>query len=268
MDVLKRLEVVQSPVRDRLADRVVVILKRLILVENLKPGARMPPERRLADVLNVSRTVLREALSLMIGEGVLVRSASRTIEVGEYDREALVAELSPLDSQGMDSTNLMELRYVLEVGAIPLVVDRLTPETLAELEHWATESEQRLAAGYSGITADINFHMSLLRALNNPAIDSLVPLIEEQIREYLVLEPRLLVGGSSKGAQRVTREHWEVVAAIKAGDANRAIEVMRQHLSPYLAAIRHGGRGRGPGGEHPPGHQRDVQPAPAPDEVN
>ena len=238
MDVLRRLEVVQPPARESLADRVVVILKRMIILENLEPGSRMPPERRLADVLNVSRTVLREALGRLIGEGLLVRTSSRTIEVATFDRETLAASISFLDNRSVSSSDLMEFRYILEMGAIPIVVTRLTPDSLADIERWADESRRRLTAGESGIHADVNFHMALLRALGNPSVNSLLPLIEEQIRDYLLLDPHLLMGGSPEGAERVAGEHEELLAAITARDANRALEAMRRHLSPYLAMIR------------------------------
>ena len=45
--------------RESLATRSAIILKRYLLTEHLKPGDRLPPERRLAEALNVSRTVLR-----------------------------------------------------------------------------------------------------------------------------------------------------------------------------------------------------------------
>jgi GntR family transcriptional repressor for pyruvate dehydrogenase complex len=206
----------ESPGRESLADQVVVILKRFILVDNLPPASRIPSERRLADTLNVSRTVLREALSRLIGEGLLVRSSPRVLEVAPFNREALAASMSLLNDRDMKFRGLMELRYILEMGAIRIIVEKLTPESLAAIQYWAEESERRLLRGDPGHISDVNFHASLLRVLGNPTVEGLLPVIEEQIREYLLLDPHQLAGGIKLSDQRVAREHRD--AALRKGD--------------------------------------------------
>lgn len=238
MDVINRLEAFDTPTRDSLADQVVIILKRFILVEHLEPGARMPPERHLANTLNVSRTVLREALSRLIGEGLLVRTSPRILQLAQFDPEVLATSISPLSDREMRFRDLMELRYILEMGALPVIIKKLTAESLAEIKHWVEEYERRLQSGDVGHGVDVQFHASLLRALDNETIDSLLPLIEEQIREYLLFDPSQLRVGGSAGALRVVREHREIVDAIEARDPIEALGAMERHLSPYFVAIQ------------------------------
>src|SRR5690625_4640890 len=99
MDVISGLEAFAQPARASLADQVATILKQFILVEGLEAGARMPAERHLATTLNVSRTVLREAQSRLIGEGVLERPSPRILQVAAHDRDALAASLAPFDER-------------------------------------------------------------------------------------------------------------------------------------------------------------------------
>jgi DNA-binding FadR family transcriptional regulator len=227
-----------APARESLADKVTTILKRYILVEHLEAGARMPAERQLANTLNVSRTVLREALNRLIGEGLLERRSPRTLQVAPYDREALAASLLSIDERARRFLDMMELRYVLEMGALPLVVARATPEQIAEIEHRAAEFRRHVMSGQAVHQMDALFHASLLRVLGNPTIDVMVPLIEAQIREYLYFDPRLLRSRYAAVAERVMNEHDELVEAIRRRDAAAARDAMERHLAPYFDRLQ------------------------------
>lgn len=237
MDVIDRLNVVAPPTRESLADQVVFILKRFILLEDLAPGARIPAERRLADTLNVSRTVLREALSRLIGEGLLVRTSPRVLQLAEFNREALAASMSPFSDRAVHFRDLMELRYILEMGALPVIITKLNTESLADIEHWAEEYERRRRSSDPGHGIDAKFHVSLLRTLKNPIINGLLPLIEDQIREYLLFDPRQLRGDRLAPVDRVVRDHREIVDAIRTRNPVEAVAAMERHLAPYFRVM-------------------------------
>lgn len=238
MEVIERLANADSLVRDSLADQVVTILKRFILAERLEPGARLPAERHLANTLNVSRTVLREALSRLLGEGVLVRRSPRILQVAPYDAEALAASLLSSDERTTHFLDLMEMRYILEIGSLPLIVARVTPESLAEIERWADEYERLARSGGPAKRADIQFHVALLRSLGNPTIDMMLPLIEKQIREYLLFDPGQLRAVTPDPTDRVIREHREIVEALRNHDAAAARDAMERQLAPYFARLQ------------------------------
>lgn len=89
--------------RVSLADRTAEALKWSILADELHPGDRLPSERVLAESLNVSRTVLREALRRLVGEGVLHAEAARVLRIAPLERVTLVEGLE-VDGLGRDST--------------------------------------------------------------------------------------------------------------------------------------------------------------------
>lgn len=236
---------IDEPARESLADKVTTILKRYILVEQLEPGARMPPERQLANTLNVSRTVLREALNRLIGEGVLERPSPRTLQVAPHDREALAASLLSIDERARQFLDMMELRYVLEMGALPLIVARANLEQIAAVEYRAAEFRRHAMSGQAAHQMDALFHASLLRVVGNPTIDVMVPLIEEQIREYLLFDPGQLGATRRDSTERVLREHEELVAAIRRRDTAAARDAMERHLAPYFATLQRLSEGSG-----------------------
>ena len=238
MVALDALKSIGAPARESLADQVVTILKRFILAEQLPPGSRLPAERHLANTLNVSRTVLREAQSRLLGEGVLERRSPRILQVARYDAEALAASLVSNDERATSFLGLMEMRYILEIGALPLIAARVTPEALAEIEHLAGEYERLARSGDSAHRTDVQFHVALLRSLGNPMIDVMLPLIEKQIREYLMIDPGQLRGMRPDPTERVIREHQEIVEALRNRDAAAARDAMERQLAPYFATLQ------------------------------
>ena len=213
------------------------VLKRYILIERLEPGDRLPPERRLADALHVSRTALREALSQLVGEGIVTRNASRVLCVADFDRMRVAAEVGTTDDPDPEMREHVELRVILEIGAIEAIVDRATPEHLREIERWVVEGERRVAAGEPIMLADARFHAALLHVLGNSTIDGLLPIVEEHFRSALTDLHRLMESGSPDDF-RVMHEHRQIYEAIKRRDANTARLVMLSHLHGYLKPDR------------------------------
>jgi DNA-binding FadR family transcriptional regulator len=221
---------IPAPKRQNLATTVAKVLKRHILLQRLEPGDRLPPERRLAEALNVSRTVLREALSQLVGEGLIYRSP-RAILVREFDRTVLARDLAPIDDADTEVQDLIELRAILEIGAIEAIVHRATPAHLAEIERYVVECERRLAANESIIWADARFHSALLRTLGNRSVDAFVPLIEENLRHTLYITPRQLTTTGTSEDHRVVTEHRQIYEAIRRREPEEAVRTMEGHIA-------------------------------------
>lgn len=240
MDVLKELEKSSISPRESLAGRVVVVLKRFILSESISIGDRLPPERQMADRLNISRTVLREALNQLIGEGILERLSPRILRVADFDRSALIASMDALDPGDIEFQDLMQLRYILEVGSIPLICERITVADLARLQMLADTHRRELEEGRSGNSADINFHTCLLQILDNSVVRHLLPIVEEQIGSYLLRDPFKLNSDPNAGrsGDRVIAEHQELIDALRARDVDAALKTMTRHLDHYFIHLR------------------------------
>jgi GntR family transcriptional regulator, transcriptional repressor for pyruvate dehydrogenase complex len=224
--------------RQNLSDRAATILKRYIIAERLEPGHRLPAERRLADWLNVSRTVLREALSQLLGEGILERPSPYVLRVADFDRARVAADLAVVANEEAEAQDLIELRVMLEIGAVEAIVARAHDGHLREIERWVIEGERRLASGEPIYRADARFHAALLRTLGNRAINDFLPLIEENLRHDLVLDPHQLTTVGSAADHRVIRQHREIYEAIRRRDVESARRWMIAHLTPYLQRDR------------------------------
>lgn len=219
--------------RESLGSKCALILKQYLLSDSVKAGDRLPPERQLAEALNVSRTVLREAINQLVGQGLVRRDPSRSTTVADFDRGKLAREMSML-KEDSETEDLIELRVLIELGSIEQIVKRATKADLAEIERWVVEGERRVVAGEPLTLADVRFHAALLRTLRNKSIDDLMPLIEEHMRSILLVDPHELTGVMTPGDARTVTEHRQIFEAVKRRDAEGARDLMLTHLSVYL----------------------------------
>src|SRR6478735_8715921 len=208
--------------RQNLSERVVTTLKGYLLQDGVQAGDRLPPERQLAEALNVSRTVLREALSQLIGAGLIRRETPRRLQVTDFDRAQLRAELARVQEVDTSLQDLIELRVFVEIGALEVIVQRLDDDHLARIEYWVRQGEERLAARAPLILVDAHFHAALLEVSDNQAIAALLPIIEENLRQSLAASPRQFGGSGQPDDYRVVTEHRQIFEALKRRDVNAA----------------------------------------------
>src|SRR4051794_4340833 len=102
---------------DRLVGRVVSEIEQLIVRGKLPPDTKLPPERVLAEQLHVSRTVLREALQILIARGMLEAKPGIGNIVRRVTRDQVVAPLNLLlqtQDGGVSFEDLHQVRSILE----------------------------------------------------------------------------------------------------------------------------------------------------------
>lgn len=215
---------------NRMSEAIVEQIRGLIRSEQLRPGDRLPSERDLGERMGVSRVTIREAMRVLEAGGLIeikvgakggavVTSPSSTkLGTGLAD----LISLSPLTAG-----EVTEARQVVEVGIIPLVIERATDEDIAELRAMVAEHQTALKNGEYGMPMSAAFHVRVAACTHNAAIEMLVhsfhgPLLMS-LREAQVAAP--LMG------HRGTNEHRDFVEAVANRDVDRATEIMRAHLN-------------------------------------
>lgn len=227
--------------RTSLTDETVACLQRWILARSDAGPTRLPSERDLAQRLQVSRIVVREALGRLTTRGLLevrpgvgtfiapVRDASVTEPLRLYLarrelrtddlfglRLALEPAIAAAASERADAATVQRLRDAVErIDAVAGAIDPSDPDTL-EAFAWS----------------DLAFHQELAHASGNPLFDLLLaPLIDR------LLEVRR-AGARVPGAVATANEgHGAVLRAVEAGDAEAAAVAMRAHLHEVRALL-------------------------------
>ena len=104
-------------------------IKALIVSGELKPGDTLPPERKLAGMLGISRPTLREAIRVLSALNVVEPRHGGGTYVTSLDPRQLAQPINfLLQVDRMAFRHLLEVRQVLEVGAARLAAPRITDD--------------------------------------------------------------------------------------------------------------------------------------------
>lgn len=192
-------------------DRVKSALLSLIRNRQILPGQRLD-QRRLAKLLGSSTAPLREALSSLEAENVLVRQRG----MGVFCRSYTVTEVE----------ELIEIRGVLEGLAARWAVAHLTPEAHAELSELASQLERPIPAGGESkfVEAHLRFHKRIIQLSQSQMLKVLTN------RHYFI--DAVLANVAPLLWKQEPHDHHSIVDAIASGDVERAESVMRKHIAP------------------------------------
>ncbi|WP_347554538.1 GntR family transcriptional regulator [Robbsia sp. KACC 23696] len=194
--------------RISLSERAYRQLRDMILDRQLASGDLLN-EQRVADRLAMSRTPIREALLRLTGEGLLIRAGARSFSVRTVSSRTFFES--------------MRVRETLEAQAIEWSVQRLSIETLDDLEARVHAIEHLPHAAAAHREVDDLLHRTLAEASGNAV---LVQMILD-----MRLNARLFRVSSTLHRQQENHiEHLAILAALRARDAAGARHAMVQHI--------------------------------------
>jgi len=225
------------PIKPRkIADEVVEQLQALILQGILKPGEKLPPERELASVLNVSRTSLRDALNALQGMGLVeIQQGNRSFVRPITTRSVYDPLVAFIRSSTENVFKLYEVRRYLEVGAAALATKYATEDDISELEKQLVLMQSDIDQGHLGAKAGIRFHILVAEASHNELYLHLINTVYDLLQEPF----HKAWGQMFKDKQEWEKDieqHKAVVRAIKNRDASAAADAARTH-SEYVEQV-------------------------------
>jgi GntR family transcriptional repressor for pyruvate dehydrogenase complex len=214
--------------RDTLTSQATETIKRFIIEENIETGSQLPSERELSEMLAVSRNIVRESLSALMAEGIIVKQVGKGTFVGAFDRDSAIANPVTAASANGNQVSvhaLREARAALEIGAAGLIVQRIDDEEIQALKAIVDRHEQKGNEGKSTIKEDIDFHLVLLKASKNPVIAEMAPLVVELFRRQVAEAPLAM----RQPPERIIGEHRRIIDALEHRDLAATRNAMHQH---------------------------------------
>jgi DNA-binding GntR family transcriptional regulator len=199
------------------SERAAEALRAAILHGELLPGARVNQEAWAARA-GVSPIPVREALRSLAGEGLVTYRPRRGYVVTELD----LADLE----------EVYRLRRTLEAEALRRGVPLATAADLAALRDAAKECRTAPDAA-SRLVANRRFHELLHGLAGSRPLLRLIGLLWDSTEAYRALYYAL--PGEAAGADRA---HAAILAAVTAGDADRAVRLQDEHRDRALARLR------------------------------
>ena len=169
--------------RATLTNQAIDTLRRFVLTEGLQTGEQLPSERELSEVLSVSRNIVREALSVLVSEGIIVKHPGRGIFVAEFDRSMLKGQVAvTVHSSSHELESIREARAAIEIGAVDLMVHNATDSHIQQLQDVNEALADSIRRNRSGVKEDIAFHTTLLESTQNSMLIELTPLLVDYFR--------------------------------------------------------------------------------------
>lgn len=205
-----------------LDEKAYLQIKKAILDCTLPPGASLV-ETRLAEELGVSRTPIRKAIARLEQEGFVTAAPSKGYNVAEVSLQEI--------------REMYQLREILECHLVRETAQQFTREELEEMESALQAADEALEKGdYPGFLATNRaFHHAFDRKYGNQCISEVLSNLDEHIyrnlmSEFQAQDSKLLTLSSYD-------EHKLILEAIREGDVESAVSLMRDHLRKYWGLV-------------------------------
>ena len=214
------------------SDIIINQIKNLITSGQLKPGEKLPSERKLSEKLLVSRSAVRDAIQKLEFYGILKthpQSGTTVAGMGVNALQGLISDILKVD--GSDFKSLVEMRVILEINSAGLASERRTDDDIARMQNALDDYHTKFLLGQSNVEEDLRFHLEIAESSKNPVLKSLMMVITPDIITNFI---KYDVCGADVKAERDT-EHQAILDCIINKDPERARISMEKHLS-YIKA--------------------------------
>ena len=191
-------------------------------------GGRLPTEAELTRTYGVSRPTVREALSRLRLDGVISsRRGAGSFVLRRPDRN--IQQFAPIESIA-DIQRCFVFRMAMESAAAALAAELRTPRNLEEMRR-ALDRLGSILDSELAVEEDLQFHLAIMRASQNPYFVTTFEMITGQIRVAVNLTRSLSLGKTHARRESVQAEHLAILAAIERGSSSAASEAVHAHLS-------------------------------------
>ncbi len=198
----------------RSSERCYQILRKMLICMQIPPGTRLR-EVEWSERLEIQRAALREAMVLLVHDGLLMRRAS-----GGFFTPRL---------EEIDISNVVDARVVLELGALKLTCQRCMPASAFQpVENACDMLEKCHEAGMTTgfCEADFLFHQKLLEMSANP---SLIQMFSHSAQLIFVVAP--LTDEKRRQTERATiQEHRQLLSLARQHKLTEATTLLENHL--------------------------------------
>jgi GntR family transcriptional repressor for pyruvate dehydrogenase complex len=195
----------------------------------LKPGDRLPTERKLCAEFRVSRPVVREAISRLRSEGMVETHQGKGVFVCEARNRSFFRLPAEIGDQRGDFLAILELWGAVTSTAAELAAGRRTLKQLKLIENALLDMEAAIREGRLGAEADFRFHQEIEQATQNPLFASFSEFMSSRVQ-------KLMRGTRSNTAhfgglpEEVQKEHVAIYEAIAQGKPQLAYKASIHHV--------------------------------------
>jgi DNA-binding FadR family transcriptional regulator len=210
------------------SNRIVAAIEREILSGKLAPGVRLPTESELCDTLNVSRSVVRDAVRTLTARGLVEVRQGRGTTVAQPSDEAFgIALVGLLSRSGLTMGEVVQARAAVEISLARIAATTGTSDDWDTLDTTFKQFADAVTRRNDDTARDahLGFHKAILAAVHQPALELMLKPITE-----------IILVSSNASLVRSSPDDWEldvhapIITALRAGDPDAAERAMRTHF--------------------------------------
>ncbi|MFC5650517.1 FadR/GntR family transcriptional regulator [Paenibacillus solisilvae] len=221
----------------RMFEQIITRIHNYIVTNHLQPGDKLMTEREMAELLQVSRSSVREALRVLEmidciqskpGEGTILKSP---------DLSKMITRFLPFFSiTPVAAVEFLETRRILEGGIAKLAAQRRTRKDLnlmkQSLDLMNTTSELEVQT-----QADLNFHFYMANAAKNKTLSDFLFVVSDNLRQNLYTN-RLRFYSIPGVYKELSEQHMSIYQAIKDQDPERAQRELESKLDYTIDVLK------------------------------
>lgn len=167
------------------AEDVAEQIQQFIISRNLPEGERLPSERDLAEILGTSRPTVSQAIRILVVKGLVQSRRGSGTYVSRRPQQSLAATVNlMLDLDRESVHHLNDLRLWLETMGVVQAIERATEEEIEECQNALDELKESTGDISAWMSADTQFHATLVRASHNPYLTSIYESVHTTLIEY------------------------------------------------------------------------------------
>jgi len=216
---------------------IVEQIRNLVQEGRLKKGDKLPPERVLAEQLDVSRPPLREAMAALEILGMIESRAGKgNFIVNTFDSPYYVQQFKELEEEE-SPLELLQARKVVEVEVAAFAAEKRSSDDIRELDSIIKRMEKAVNDVSEFMELNRRFHLGIAAATNNSILYQMMKYIVDELNKKLWIkldEKTLVLPGKTK---KYFHQHREILEAIKAKDKAKVRKATLRHLVSFETDI-------------------------------
>lgn len=217
--------------KQRISDLVFDQLRDAIYRGEAKVGEKLQPERELAEIMQVSRSSVRKAVSRLVEMGYVENRPGQGTYVKLPEAANPKYSSAYVMNLGISSLDeLMEVRVGIECQGVALAAERADDRDIGFLELSYFELSQAHPDRRKAREADMKFHMGIAYATHNTVhVDLTRRFYDYMFHSISQLHP--LLYEKNKNLNIIDQQHFKILDAIKCREVENARRYMLQHIS-------------------------------------
>lgn len=210
-----------------------------LLSGKLQPGDHLPPERVLASELKVRRSSVREALRVLEVLGLVRVHTDSGLQSGAIIVASPSGGMGALmrlqvAAQGFRVNDIVRTRLLLEASVVTDLAEKSDTVDLGSLTQLLDAMEDPQLTQTEFLALNAQFHLALADASGNQVVTAVMAGLRKSLEADVFEGAESLIDWATT-ADRLRKEHREIILAIIAGDGPLVATQIQEHISGYYS---------------------------------